>query len=186
MKDQSLRDWEIGLVHRAQAGEIVAFGILADTYRPQLRQQAMRMLRDPEDANDAVQDALVKAFRGIGFFQSGRPLLPWLLRILCNCCVDSIRRRKSAPESIDRHEFSLEDPDGCVHTKADTRLLGEAVRDAMKRLPKRYRQILVMRHFRQMDVGEIATALGKPEGTIKSWLFRARVMLRKELPMVEA
>lgn len=186
MKDQSLRDWEIGLVHRAQAGEVVAFGILADSYRPQLRQHAMRMLRDPEDANDAVQEALVKAFRGIGYFQSGRPLLPWLLRILGNCCVDMIRRKRALPESIERHEFSLEDPDGCVHTKAGARLMGEAVRDAMKRLPARYRQILVMRHFEQMDVGEIALQLGKPEGTIKSWLFRARVMLRKELPVLEA
>jgi RNA polymerase sigma-70 factor (ECF subfamily) len=182
VKDQTLKEWEIGLVHRAQAGEVVAFGILADMYRPQLRQHAMRMLRDPEDASDVVQDALIKAFRAIGFFQSGRPLLPWLIRILSNCCVDQIRHRKGGPESLERHEYSLEDAEGCVHDQTESRLGAEAIRCAIGRLPARYRDILVMRHFRHMNVGEIAKALGKPEGTVKSWLFRASVMLRKELP----
>ena len=53
--------------------------------------------------------------------------------------------------------------------------------EAIKRLPWRYRQIIMMRHFEHMDVNEIAVQLHKPEGTIKSWLFRARAMLQKDL-----
>jgi RNA polymerase sigma-70 factor (ECF subfamily) len=53
--------------------------------------------------------------------------------------------------------------------------------EAISRLPEKYREIIVMRHFRHMDVMEIAVALDKPEGTIKSWLFRARALLKKDL-----
>jgi len=53
--------------------------------------------------------------------------------------------------------------------------------EAIERLPDKYKRIIFMRHFKHMDVNEIATALDKPEGTIKSWLFRARALLKKDL-----
>lgn len=178
---QRVTDWETHLVLRAQAGEAIAFELLADSHRDSLRNLAMRMLRDSEDANDAVQDALVKAFRAIDSFQPGRPVLPWLMRICSNCCVDALRHRRQAPESLDKHEYSLCDPTQSVEDGAANGIDGEIVRAAVERLPIRYRTIIFMRHFRQMEVGEIASALNKPEGTIKSWLFRARALLRKDL-----
>lgn len=57
------------------------------------------------------------------------------------------------------------------------------IMDAIGRLPENYRRIILMRHFRHMDVTEIAEALDKPEGTVKSWLFRARVLLKKDLTL---
>lgn len=180
---QRFADWETHLVLRAQAGEAVAFELLADEHRESLKHLAMRILRDPEDAHDAVQDALVKAFRAIHAFQPGRPVLPWLMRICSNCCVDVLRRRRQAPESLDKHEYSLHDPSQSVEDGASSGYDGEMVRAAVARLPLRYRTIIFMRHFRQMEVGEIAVELNKPEGTIKSWLFRARALLKKDLQM---
>jgi RNA polymerase sigma-70 factor (ECF subfamily) len=139
------------------------------------------MLRDPEDAEDAVQDTFVKAFRAIGTFESGRPLLPWLMRICSNCCVDIIRGRRNGQECIDKHEHAIFDVDADVEVGVESRLRVEKVREAVSRLPERYRRIIEMRHYSHMDVNEIAQALNTPEGTIKSWLFRARALLKKDL-----
>ena len=139
------------------------------------------MLRDSEDAEDAVQDTFVKAFRAIGTFESGRPLLPWLMRICSNCCVDIIRGRRNGQESIDKHEHAIFDVDADVEVGVESRLRVEKVREAVSRLPERYRRIIEMRHYSHMDVNEIAQALNTPEGTIKSWLFRARALMKKEL-----
>lgn len=181
MQVHRLTDWETHLVQRAQAGETIAFELLADSHRESLRHLAMRMLRDPEDANDAVQEALVKAFRAINSFQCGRPVLPWLMRICSNCCVDILRNRRQGMDCLDQHEHSLSDPSQSAAIDAESGFDGEVVRAAVARLPLRYRTIIFMRHFRHMEVCEIATELNKPEGTIKSWLFRARALLRKDL-----
>ncbi len=173
-------EWEAFLVGRAQQGERAAFEMLADLHRDQLRSIAMRHLRNPEDASDAVQEALLKAFRAIGSFKPGRPVAPWLARICSNCCVDVLRQRKGSSDSIDKYEFALASNEN-LELNAENALAGDEVLGAVNRLPRRYREIVLMRHFRHMEVNEIAVALDKPEGTIKSWLFRARALLRKDL-----
>jgi len=174
-------DWESHLVNKAQQGERVAFELIIDTHRDTMRQVALRMLRDVEDANDAVQEATLKAYRAIHRFQPGRPVLPWLLRVVSNCCVDIIRQRKVECEDIDKHEYALHDDSADIVAASENKMLDEMVREAINRLPSRYRRIIQMRHYSHMEVTEIAEALNKPEGTIKSWLFRARALLRKEL-----
>jgi len=181
MKTLVRTDWDAHLVARAQAGEVVAFELLADSHREAMRQLALRMLRNPDDANDAVQDALLKAFRAIRSFHNGRPVQPWFLRIVANCCVDTIRTRRHDCEPLEPHEFALVDPRVRVAEEAEDAMLDEEIRGAIERLPNPYRRIIQMRHFGHMEVGEIADLLNKPEGTIKSWLFRARALLRKEL-----
>ena len=155
--------------------------LVADRFRSQIRGHALRMLRDPEDAEDAAQETFVKAFRAIRTFQQGRPLLPWLMRICSNCCVDIIRGRKTGHECLDKHEHAICDATADVAIGVESRLNIESVREAVSRLPERYRRIIEMRHYRHMDINEIARALNIPEGTIKSWLFRARALLKKDL-----
>lgn len=168
-------------MQRAKAGEVVAFELIADQYRNQLMSLAVRMLRNTDDAKDVVQETLVKAFRAIRDFDSDRPLKPWLCRICSNCCVDFVRHRKREGESLDGHEYMLADPDQNLEEKAIMAMRQRLVIEAVGRLPDKYRKIVFMRHFRHMDVNEIADALHKPEGTIKSWLFRARALLKKDL-----
>ncbi len=139
------------------------------------------MLRDQEDAEDAVQDTFVKAYKAIRTFEPGRPLLPWLMRICSNCCVDIIRGRRQGQECLDRHEHAIFDTRADVESGVESKLNIERVREAVSRLPERYRRIIEMRHYGHMDVNEIASALNIPEGTIKSWLFRARALLKKDL-----
>lgn len=180
MKQNRIVSWEAHLIQRATLGESIAFELLADLHRPALKSLAMRMLRNADDANDAVQETLVKAFRAIKDFDPERPLRPWLCRICSNCCVDAVRNRKRDGDSLDAHEYSLATGDA-IGEKAEDSIERSEVIAAVGRLPENYRKIIFMRHFKHMDVNEIADALGKPEGTIKSWLFRARAMLKKDL-----
>ncbi|MFQ3586583.1 MAG: sigma-70 family RNA polymerase sigma factor [Fimbriimonadaceae bacterium] len=173
--------WEQHLVRRAIDGEVVAFELLADLYRPALNSLALRMLRNPDDAKDAVQEALVKAFRAIGDFDPERPVKPWLYRICSNCCVDAVRQRRRDGDSLEPHEYMLQDDGQSLEDRASGNIQHTLIYEAVQRLPERYRQIILMRHFRHMDVNEIAAQLDKPEGTIKSWLFRARALLKKDL-----
>lgn len=183
MKQTSERilSWEAHVIKRATEGEAIAFELLADMYRPTLHSLAMRMLRDPDDARDAVQETLLKAFRAIEEFDPERPIKPWLCRICANCCVDAVRNRKRAPDPLGEHEYLLKDDAPSLEESAAASISKRIVLEAVFRLPDRYRDIIVMRHFRHMDVNEIADALNKPEGTVKSWLFRARALLKKDL-----
>lgn len=182
MKSGRVISWESHLVTRAAEGDSVAFELIADSYRPTLTSLAMRILRDSDDASDAVQEALVKALRAIRDFDPERPLKPWLCRICSNCCVDMVRDRKKDADSLDKHEYMLDD--GCeVDSTATDSIQSSQVMEAVGRLPDKYQNIIVMRHFRHMEVNEIANALNTPEGTVKSWLFRARALLKKDLQL---
>ncbi len=175
--------WESHLIIRAAAGDEIAFELLSDMYRPVLMSLALRMLRNADDAHDVVQDTLVKALRAIKDFDSDRPLKPWLCRICQNCCVDAVRLRRRDGDSLDQHEYMLADESSDVNESATGAIREGQVKEAIERLPEKYRSIIVMRHFRHMDVNEIAQALDRPEGTIKSWLFRARALLKKDLQL---
>ena len=181
MTTEKIVSWESHLVRRAIAGETVAFELLADMHRATLYSLAMRMLRNSEDANDVVQETLVKGFRAIRDFNPDRPLRPWLCRICSNCCIDAVRNRKHSATSLEPHEYALTDDSQDLEEQASGNFRSSVVRDAVSNLPKKYRDIIMMRHFNHMDVNEIAIALNKPEGTIKSWLFRARALLKKDL-----
>lgn len=182
MKNKSkILSWESHLVERAKMGERVAFELLADLYRPALTSLAMRMLRNADDAKDAVQDTLIKAYRALKDFDPERPIRPWLCRICSNCCVDTVRDRRRDGDPLEQHEYMLHDGGESLDERAHESIEQEEVREAIGRLPVKYRRIIFMRHFRHMDVIEIANELNKPEGTIKSWLFRARAILKKDL-----
>ena len=86
-------------------------------------------------------------------------------------------------DAIEKHEHALFDETSNVETGVESRQESEVVQGAITRLPDRYREIIVMRHYRHMDVNEIAHELNKPEGTVKSWLFRARALLKKDLTL---
>lgn len=175
---------EENLVVLAQSGNQDARELIVEAYRQAVSNHARRMLHNSEDVEDAVQDTFVKAFRALNSFDTNRPLGPWLMRICTNVCVDIIRSRKQSPENLENHEHALADMGESVDQGAENRLAVEKLREAIGRLPIQYRDIIMMRHYRHMDVDEIATELGKPEGTIKSWLFRARAILKKDLQLV--
>ena len=177
---------ERDLVAKAAAGSREAFDSLVDLHYQAVYAHAYRILRNSDDASDATQTAFVKALRSIAEFDVERPMRPWLYRICGNVCIDLARARHRTNEPIDKHAYMLESDDD-LEGSAEQNDLREKILKAIMNLPEKYRRILILRHYEQMAVEEIAEALDAPEGTIKSWLFRARAMLKKELaPLVES
>ena len=168
------------LMELAASGDERGFAMMAEKYRPMLTAMSNRLLRNSDDASDVVQETLFKAYRSFSDFTPGKPLKPWLCRICSNCCIDSVRRSRRESSNFEGEEEIPEMGPG-VDEQVGGSLVRAQIMEAVSRLPVRYQKIVLMRHVRDMEVSEIATQLEKPEGTIKSWLFRARALLRKDL-----
>ena len=171
---------ESELVFKAAQGCRTSFDEVVEANYRGVYVYAMRLLANGDDAADAAQVTFVKAYRSLKEFDTTRPLKPWLYRICANVCTDIARGRNRTAEPLENHAYMLESGQN-VEEEAEKAELGDAIRLAVQRLPERYRRIIVMRHFEQLDVEEIALRLRAPEGTIKSWLFRARALLRRDL-----
>lgn len=164
----------------AALGSRESFDAIVEKHYRGIFNYALRLLGSPDDAADAAQITFLKAHRSIGEFDPSRPLKPWLFRICANACTDILRTRRRACDSLDQHAYMLES-DSKPETDAERGELSREVRKAVDRLPERYRSIILLRHYAHLDVEEIAKKIGAPEGTIKSWLFRARALLRQDL-----
>jgi RNA polymerase sigma-70 factor (ECF subfamily) len=150
---------------------------------------ARRMLRNPEDAEDAVQEAFLQAFRALASFQGEARLSTWLHRIVVNACLMRLRRQRRHPEaSIEEllptfdatgHRENVtaswpEDPLEAIDADRARKL----VREAIERLPGSYRDVIVLRDIEGLSTEEAAKLLGlRPEAT-KMRLHRARQALR--------
>jgi RNA polymerase sigma-70 factor (ECF subfamily) len=163
----------------AQAGNREAFGELVRRYAGQARRVARAVLRDAQDADDAVQDAFLSALRNVGRYDATRPFGPWLLRIVSNAALDRLRReRVRTTEAITLDVAAREaGPDRL----ADRSALLDALRAALATLPERQRVAVVLFDVEGYSHGEIAEILGIPEGTVRSHVFHARRALRAAL-----
>ena len=166
-----------------------AFESLVLAHQDRLYSIALRMLGDPRDSEEAAQDALVRAYRALAGYPAARirelRLRPWLATIVLNLCRSRIGRRAAAG----RPALSLDAAEpGTMEPPADERAgpAAAAVRgDARRRwaelllaLPPAYRSAVVLRHVDGLSYPELATALDRPEGTVKAQVHRGLAMLR--------
>jgi RNA polymerase sigma-70 factor (ECF subfamily) len=134
-----------------------------------------RMLGHEHDAEDVAQETFLRALRGMASFDSDRPLRPWLLGIAANRCRTALGRRARRPRLA---ELRDDEPDT---RPVATGELGEELERALGRLRPDYRLVFVLYHEQEQSYEEIAVALGRPIGTIKTWLHRARAELADHL-----
>ena len=156
------------------AGDRYAFGELFHRHRRQLHHLARLTTRSPEDAEDALQDAMLSAHRGAGSFRHDAAVGSWLHRIVVNACLDRLRRAKA------HRTVPLED----VYPVADRSAQVETaivVQRALARLPIEQRAAIVAVDMQGYSVADTARLLGIPEGTVKSRCARARVRLAELL-----
>lgn len=157
---------------RCRAGDPEAFTRIYRRYGRRLYGTALRLLRHPEEAEDAMQEVFLRFYRK-GAHLDADHLLPWLLRVTTNHCVDRIRRRGTRAEEplepVERTSGSL--PGEC----------GLDLRAAVQRLPERARLIFLLHDVEGLKHREIAEQLEISEGSSKSQLFRARELLRARL-----
>ena len=165
------------LLRRHVAGDSDAFGELFRRHRDRLWAVALRTLCDPEEAADALQDAMVSAFRRAADFRGESAVTTWLHRIVVNAALDRIRRRAARPavSAGDEEAFeALVAQDGDPAGTADTRLDVDA---ALRMLPAQQRAALVVVDMLGFSVADAAAILDTAPGTVKSRCARARARL---------
>lgn len=176
------------LLDRLRRNDEAAFEELVRAETPHLLAVARRFLRNEEDAQDAVQQAFLSAFRALPGFQGQCRLTTWLHRIVTNTALMKLRSRTRKPEQSiesllptfldDGHQAA---PMSDWSIDADRQLLQrevrERVRAAIDRLPEAYRTVLLMRDIEELDTQETADLLGVSEGAVKTRLHRARQAL---------
>lgn len=140
---------------------------------------AVRTLRDPDEAADALQEAFISAFRAAGSFRAESQVTTWLHRIVVNACLDRIRRRQARP-TVPLPEDGSHEPSVPRDAVSDlqTRMV---VQDALHELPDEQRVPIVMVDVEGYSVAETAKLLGIAEGTVKSRCARGRTKLAKLL-----
>jgi len=166
------------LIAATLAGRPEAFGELVTRYERAVYHLAVRTLRDRTEAEDAAQEAFLKAYRALGTFRPGAKFSTWIFTICYRGCCDRLAKRKrfSGDELPDRAE-----------TAAGPELLAERndeavrLRAAIDALPEKYRAVITLYHLQGKQYEEIATVLNLPLGTVKTHLFRAKEQLRKVL-----
>lgn len=161
------------------AGDPTAFSLLFARHRNRLWAVALRTMRDPEEAADALQEAMISAFRRAEGFRGDSAVTTWLHRIVVNACLDRIRRNavrraEALPEDADRELNLAEDDETGRIEQSQTR---DEVLSALGQIPADQRAALVLVDMEGYSVEEAAVMLGCPTGTVKSRCSRGRAKL---------
>jgi RNA polymerase sigma-70 factor, ECF subfamily len=169
MGDRDPRD-DVALLRAHTAGDPHAFGELVQRHRDRLWAVALRTLGEREEAADALQDALLSAFRAADRFRGDSAVTTWLHRIVVNACLDRVRRRQARP-TVPLPESDL------TAAPVDDRDTALVVQSALAQLPVEQRAALVLVDVQGYSVADAAALLGVPEGTVKSRCARGRARL---------
>lgn len=167
----------------ARRGDSQAFCRLVELYQRQVYNLAYRMLGDGAEAEDAAQEAFVRAFTQLATFRPEKSFRTWLLAIAAHYCIDRLRQRRVAWLSIEQEEAppaeltsSLPGPeDSLLHSERE-----QAVRRLLAGLPPDYRLAIVLRYWCDMSYEEIAETTGSTVSAVKTRLFRARGWLAEQ------
>ncbi|MGZ5288505.1 MAG: RNA polymerase sigma factor [Actinomycetota bacterium] len=181
MEGRPLDDHE--LVARARDGDADAFGALVARHQRAAFRVAWLIARDPGEAEDAVQEAFVKAWRAMPRFRADAPFRPWILRIVSNEARNRARstRRRDALVLREAAAAGAGDAAPSPEAAALSRDEAEALTRALDRLPERDRMVIAYRWLLDLSEAETAEILGVRLGTVKSRLSRALRRLREEL-----
>lgn len=182
MEGRPLEDAE--LVELAKGGDVRAYGELVDRYREISFRTAYLIARNSADAEDATQDAFVKAYYALDRFRTADPFRPWILRIVSN---EARNRRRSAGrrERLALRVIERRGPGDAAPSPDAAAIAQEGRRTllaALETLPERDRQVIACRYLLELSEAETAKTLGVRPGTVKSRLSRALTRLRRELP----
>jgi RNA polymerase sigma-70 factor (ECF subfamily) len=171
---------------RLAAGDREALAPLMERHYRRIYRIALSYLRQRDDALDVVQECFVKAFQKASHWDGSAEAAPWLARIAVNLSIDHWRRSKRRQQTFSPlpegdHEGSLEAADDTPDRAVAGREARERLRGALALLPDRQRAVVVLRHYQDLSLEEIANTLGMSIGTVKSSLHRALHRLRAGL-----
>ena len=168
----------LDLVQRCLTGNEVAAVELVEVYRDRVFRFCYRLLGQRQDAEDAAQDTFIRVFRTLSAWDADREFEPWLLAIAGNRCRTMLAARKRSPVARFVADEQLVDrrPDGAI-----LRSLREEVQLALLHLRPEHREAFVMFHENGLSYDQIAHAIRRPLGTVKTWIHKARRQLMAQL-----
>jgi RNA polymerase sigma-70 factor (ECF subfamily) len=182
-----MHDQDHAVIQRILGGEKKAYAELVERHKDRALTLAVRILKNREDAEEALQDAFIRAFNALPRFEWKSSFSTWFYRIVYNVCVSGLSRR----DRKQRISIDDEDESGSVlelaseETPPDLALesseLNAIVQEEIDRLPGAYGPTFTLFFVQEMSYDEVVEVTGLPLGTVKARLFRARVMLRNAL-----
>lgn len=178
------------LLKKARNGDIEAFELLIEDYQKKAFNVAYRMMGNSEDANDLVQEALIRIFKSIKNFKEQSSFSTWVYRIVTNVCLDELRRRKnkftiSIDEDIQLEDGNvkrqIESEGPTPEESLESKEIQDIVTKAIEELSNEHKTVIVLRDIQGFSYDEISDIMKCPEGTVKSRINRARKALREIL-----
>lgn len=170
---------DLSLCREILAGDASAFTVLAGKYRKRIFSLGYSFFKNPDDADDFVQDVLVKMYVSLASFRGESQFSTWLMRIAYNTAINSVKRKREYTSLAE--DFDIADPGENpeeLHLRECSRT---AIRDALSSLPERYRVCVDMYFYYDMPYADISEVTGLPVNTIKSHVFRSKKILREHL-----
>jgi RNA polymerase sigma-70 factor (ECF subfamily) len=164
-----------------KSGDPKGAAALLEQHQREVYNVALRMLGEPSAAEDAAQDAFLRAFSRLDLYREGEPFGAWLHGIVRNRCLDILRSRTRAAASYPL----VAPPQADAEADAIRNLEAQGVRRALSRLPTRDRALLVLRYWEDRPMEEVARSLGMTDGAARVALHRARRVLAGELRTME-
>jgi len=167
---------DASLARRVAGGDDAAAATLVRRHQRAVFGVCLRMLGRREDAEDVAQEVFLRLFRYLDRWDPSRPLRPWLMTITANRCRTALARRLKRKVLL---PGDLNPPD--LSTPPADAALAEEVQRAVDDLRDDHRAAFVLFHYEELSLQEVADALSRPEGTVKTWLHRARKQLAETL-----
>jgi RNA polymerase sigma-70 factor (ECF subfamily) len=168
-------------LEKARQGDQVAFGMLIEAYQGPVYNLAYRMLNHSGEAEEAAQEAFIRAYTRLDSYDPRHKFSTWMLSITSNYCIDLIRKRRAILLSIDEplpaHPALMSERESGPESQAVQAEQSDVVQDLLQTLPEDYRQAVVLRYWYEMSYDEIAETMQTSVSAIKSRLFRARRLL---------
>jgi RNA polymerase sigma-70 factor (ECF subfamily) len=186
----SPQDSDAGLAARAAGGDARAFALIMRRHNQLLFRTARSILRNDDEAEDALQEAYLRAWRAIGSFREEARLSTWLVRIVINEALAGLRRHGAQVIPLDSaidtdaatgEPWDEADPDLQPERIAMRQEIRNLIESRIDRLPDAYRTVFMLRAVQEMSVSETAEALQLNEATVRTRFLRARGMLREHL-----
>ncbi|NOQ73658.1 MAG: sigma-70 family RNA polymerase sigma factor [Crocinitomix sp.] len=184
LSDKGKRD--LALVEKALNGNQMAYASLMDMYRESIYFMMLKMVRSDDDAEDLTIEAFGKAFNRLHQYSPSYAFSTWLFKIASNNAIDFIRKKRIKVTSMDTAYTNDDGESVSLDVKStekdpeEVTMHAEKVvmlREVVKKLKPRYRDLIEKRYFQELSYDEIAVDMGLPLGTVKAQLFRARAFL---------
>ncbi len=182
-KGMTMREKEIILLQKIKNGDQSAYMTLVGPYRERLYRKAVSMVKDGDDAEDIVQDALISGYKSIQNFRAEAGVYTWLYRIVVNKSKDLLAKKKRGREKPIDDSPDNQFMDDRVGYEKKLELFEESkyLKDKIDGMEEVYKEVIELRYFQEMSYSQIADVLQCNIGTVKSRLFKAKEYLKHSI-----